>query len=187
MKLMKVVNTKSVVLINCRKIKHQPKNTFMCKQLNGPLLKSLKTNRVEIGEKWPGLARAETLHFVPGRARAKISLSGRAGPGPSKSGPCRPLVLILLFNGTGCCSFSPDDVCYVWSVTIVKFLALFICKTFINQAKISGSNVTRSPDIIPVSEILKTTSKFHLRNEPVKTEYFILNYPKCYGHLAGYF
>ena len=39
----KAINTKSIVLINCRKINHQQKNIFIIhKQLNGPVLKSLK-------------------------------------------------------------------------------------------------------------------------------------------------
>ena len=50
--LRKATNTKSVVLINCRKINHQQKNTFMMyKQLNGPVLKSLKSKWSESGKK----------------------------------------------------------------------------------------------------------------------------------------
>ena len=37
------MNSKSAVLINCRKINHQQKNTLViCKQLDGPILKALK-------------------------------------------------------------------------------------------------------------------------------------------------
>ena len=62
----------------------QQKNTFiMCKQLNGPVFKSLKTERSRPkSEKiWSGRARAKILFFVSGRAGAEISvyLLARAG------------------------------------------------------------------------------------------------------------
>ena len=72
------MNAKSVVLINCRKKK---KKTFiMCKQLNGPVLKSVKPSCLGWNWKkkkiWPG------QNFVSRfRPEISISLSGRAGPG----------------------------------------------------------------------------------------------------------
>ena len=85
-----------------RKNKSSVKNTFIiCKQLNGPVLKSLKPSCLYRNRKKIGRARAKILYFVsgraglgpkfqfpfrarPGRARTEISisLSGRSGPGP---------------------------------------------------------------------------------------------------------
>ena len=63
---MKAISDKSVVLINCRKINHQQKNTFiMSEQLNGLVLKSLKTNRKK---NWLSWAWSKILNFATGRA-----------------------------------------------------------------------------------------------------------------------
>ena len=76
MKLLKAVNTKSVVLINCSKIKHEQKNTFMmCKQLKGPVLKSLKPKRFR-----PKSEKNLNLPFAPGRAQTEIFIF-TLGPG----------------------------------------------------------------------------------------------------------
>ena len=54
----------------------------MCKQLNGPVLKSLKASCLGRNRKknWPGPGQNFVFCFRPGRARAEISisLSGRA-------------------------------------------------------------------------------------------------------------
>ena len=74
MKMLKAVNTKSVVLINCRKINHQQENTFMvCKQLNGPVLKSLKPKRswLKLEKKLAGPGSGQNC-FETGRARAEF-------------------------------------------------------------------------------------------------------------------
>ena len=65
----------------------------MCKQLNGPVLKSLKLSGSKLEKNWPCLAQAKSLSFDSGRALVKIliSLLRRAGPGHGKFDPCRPL------------------------------------------------------------------------------------------------
>ena len=60
----KKVNTKSVVIINYRKINHQQKNPLIiCKQLKGPVLKSLKSKRSGPKSKNKNLKKK----FTPGR------------------------------------------------------------------------------------------------------------------------
>ena len=90
--------------INCRQInrqqKEKKKSFIICKQLNGPVLKSLIINLSGPGRNWkkkkkvgPGPRLNFAFCLGPGRARADISvsLSCRDGPGPEKSGTCRAL------------------------------------------------------------------------------------------------
>ena len=85
---MKAVNTKSVVLMICGKINRQQKIEFnICKQLNGPVLKSLKSSflgRFSEKKNWPGPGQNFVFRFRPGRVLVEISisLSGRTGLEP---------------------------------------------------------------------------------------------------------
>ena len=55
----------------------------MCKQLNGPVFKSLKPRCLGRNRKknWPGRARAKILYFVSGRAGLRPKFQFRFGPG----------------------------------------------------------------------------------------------------------
>ena len=103
-KLLKAVNTKLVLLINCIKINHQQKHTFMMCKLNGPFLESLKI-------KWSGPKshKKKILFCFGAQIKAPVGFGPgpkfkfflRAGPrlkflsllraGTEKSGSCRPL------------------------------------------------------------------------------------------------
>ena len=78
--LNKAVNIKLVVLINYRKINRQQKNTFiMCKQLNGPVLKSFKAKRSEPkSETKLCLGKDYLFSFEPDRDCCHV---GQVGPG----------------------------------------------------------------------------------------------------------
>ena len=115
--------------MNCRKVNHQQKSTFiMCKQLNWPVLKSLKpsclgqnrkkTRRAGPGPKFcisfqAGPGSGQNFNFPFGPSRAQTNFNFSFGPWAQaeiffftsgrarseKSGPCRPLVCIYtLYN-----------------------------------------------------------------------------------------
>ena len=95
---LKAINTKSVVLKICGKINHQQKNTFIiCKQLNGPVLKSLKPSCLGRNRKknmvGPGRAPAKILYFVSGWTGLgpRFQFLFWAGPGRARSEKIRPM------------------------------------------------------------------------------------------------
>ena len=84
----KVIRTKSVLLLNFRNMNcQQKKNKFiMCKQLNGPVLKSLKQSRQKLGKilARPGLGQNFVFLIFAGLGSGR-NFNFFFGPGPERN------------------------------------------------------------------------------------------------------
>ena len=114
----KSVNFKLVVLINCRKIYHQQKNSFiMCKQLNGAVFKSLKRSRPKF---WfffrVGWGPGRNFYLYLGPTRAEIAIFP-SWAGPEKSGLTSKLYAIMHLQTKQCSVLDENTILsphYVW-------------------------------------------------------------------------